>query len=340
MGGGTKNDEPRRLSDIREDPSASRNFKVAATRVGHAKQLKGTYAKVENDLVEYLGLNPEHMSIDGSLEHFLGLEDNKTASVEEIETKIHSLLPHIAKGYADCISCGRLKDVRRLAAKLETEDRDTHDVWGTQYWLADPNLMDKLVKLESPQHPLRKKWAEKGFDVTFDNHCSEPKSHGYRAFHINITCPGNNAWKEDAEFQFFPSTMMLPYFSTRGAYEAYRNIEEYVIHNKGKNEQNWDDKERFLVHTLRDSINAQFEEGAHKAKIMDMVNSYHKNQPIYNNAEDANLKAEELRPTVELIVNTMLSYENEVRLVLRDFNALFSENELALEQIEELDQPS
>ena len=227
MGGGTKNDEPRRLSDIREDPSASRNFKVAATRVGHAKQLKGTYAKVENDLVEYLGLNPEHMSIDGSLEHFLGLEDNKTASVEEIETKIHSLLPHIAKGYADCISCGRLKDVRRLAAKLETEDRDTHDVWGTQYWLADPNLMDKLVKLESPQHPLRKKWAEKGFDVTFDNHCSEPKSHGYRAFHINITCPGNNAWKEDAEFQFFPSTMMLPYFSTRGAYEAYRNIEEY-----------------------------------------------------------------------------------------------------------------
>ncbi|MDH5722627.1 MAG: hypothetical protein OEY94_04815 [Alphaproteobacteria bacterium] len=302
-------------------------FRHARKRVEHARQLKEDYNKILKEITDHLDLDPKHVHIDDSLEHYLELEHDKTVSELEVKQRIYLSLPLLQKGFADCFSFSRPKDPQRLANKIKTKERNTDDTWGMQLWIADPELMKYLVKLENPQHPLRKKWEDKGIEVTFNNHCHTPKSHGYRSFHINFRCPGNNGWTENLEMQISPEPMMVPYLVTRGPYETYRNIVEYLRDKKGENEHNWTNKEQNLVHTLIDYIYAEFEKGAHKAQIIDMEDSFHEHKHKYANADQADEKVKELRPTVEKIINKMLEYDNNVKMFLENLDDFFGEQQ-------------
>lgn len=285
----------------------SEHFGHAGRRVGHAQQLKGDFIQIKSAIADYLGLSPDHTSIQEPLEDHLGLNDGRTYKHAQIEDKIASGLPPLGPGYADFISFERLKDPKRLREKLNTGDRDTHDTYGIQLWIANPKLMRLVEKLQSPQAALSKGWREKGINVEIDNHFADPKAHGYRAIHLNFICPGNNGWREDLELQIIPAQMMNTYLSTRPAYTAMRALEEYVKSTKGKNQNLWSDNERALIYPLRDYINALYEADTHECGLMNMVNYEATHRPASRNADEARANAEELEPIVEIITT---SYRN------------------------------
>jgi len=224
-------------------------------------------------------------------------------------------LPAISPEYASCVSFERLKDPDRLFRKMQTDDRDTFDTYGIQLWLGDVQLMKLVEKLENPQHPLRKEWQKKNIEVSIDNHCSSPPKHGYRAIHLNFSCKGNNGWDENLELQILPAPMMQTYLVTRDPYTTYRSLLEDVKARKGKNEENWSDGEKTVIHTLRGYINALYEADAHRSGLMNMVNNYHY-KPLHDDEKTGRAAAEELEQDVAGLINLYNEYGEDAPSII------------------------
>jgi len=291
-------------------------------RLGHAQQLSGSgFQKILDDLNEYLGIRTEHKYKGQPLENVLRLKDRKSIDVELLCGKIYKHLPLLDRGNPDCIIFTRLKKRERLIEKEDIKDRDTHDIHGIQEWTSDAEIMRKVEQLESPQHPLRKKWEKEGIKIKIDNHWADPKPHGYRAFHLNFSCKGpkDKAWSEDQEVQISDISMMYPYMMSRESYKVMRALEKHVKVDKGENQNLWSDQERVLIYPLRDYINALYEAETHALGLMDMVNYTATHKPASRNEKEAREKAEELKPLVETIINTYnYSYKDDIPALIND----------------------
>ncbi len=140
-----------------------KDFMHALKRVGHAQQLRPDFERAFKEICEYLRLDTnEFKQYKEPLENFLGLREDLEKGMPDEDLILRRMqrgLPSF--DYAPAVSFERFKEPKRLAEKLFAEDRDTYDTHGKQLWLADPALIRKLASLENPQHPLRKRWAER-----------------------------------------------------------------------------------------------------------------------------------------------------------------------------------
>lgn len=268
----------------------------AQRRVNHAQQLQSPYSKIRDEIIKELKPHSNHFIAKTSLAGFLGLEGRDSMDSKLISLKIHNKLPPSGSGGVGYLSFQRVKDQGRLAEKMQTDDRDTYDVFGMEIWLDDPQLMKKLVKLENPQHRLRRDWKKNEIPVLIDNHFNRPSKHGYRGIHMNFMHKGSKGkgWKEGLEIQIKPRAMMETYLVTRDPYVVYRELLERVKKEKGKNEQNWSAAERALIYPLRNYINALYEADTYELDLMDMLDTRHR-APVFTDEKGARKRRQRCR---------------------------------------------
>jgi len=285
------------------------SYGQAAVLLGITKQSIPRFHRIEDTLIELLGIDPTHIRFQGTLESALDLKGLEFSDSELVNNRVRQRLPDFSSDKSECISFQRLKDPARFQQKLETTKRDTYDTFGMQKFV-DPDVIIQLQELDRPKHPLRKALAEKGITVKIDNHYAAAKPHGYRAVHINCIRDAKKNRDGSMEMQFLTKRSLKNYIGTRNVYEAYRALKETIELEKGENQNNWDDDDRFLVYSLRKYIKAWNEADAYDDGLM-YLNNEDKVKPEYGNADEARQAMETLRPVALDVSRLFYSYEKD-----------------------------
>ncbi|GEM_PF-2311809 len=291
----------------------------AQKMIGNAEQLRTRYRKIARIILDHLKIKEYQWEQQIPLEEYLNLKDNPNPAMALIEDQMRTL-PIMGNSDTKAISFERIKELSRLSDKRKAKHRNTHDVYGLQLWLNNPDDIKEIARqLANPQSSLYRELKDKVHD--FENLFAKPKEHGYSALHVDVR-EGTDNMTAYGEIQIMPIQMMQSYLSTRSTYTTYREIEEYTKKHYGSDEDEWPETERIVMEALRLSIKARYEADLYACDLMDMRDPYHKHQASFSNETDARETANALQPIADELTNKFLNYGSKIDNFMEDIGTI------------------